>query len=34
LIESGKIVRNAVPLAASIVEAVCDNQPLLIKLDE
>ena len=34
LIENGKIVRNAVPLAASIVDAVCDNQPLLIKLNE
>lgn len=30
LIENGKIVRNAVPLAVSIVEAVCDNQPLQI----
>jgi len=30
LIENGNIVRKAVPLAASIVEAVCDNQPLLI----
>jgi len=30
LIENGSIVGKAVPLAASIVEAVCDNQPLLI----
>ena len=30
LIENGKIVRDAVPLAISIVEAVCDNQPLKI----
>ena len=33
LIENGKIVRNTVPLAASIVEAVCDNQPLKISWD-
>ena len=30
LIDQGTIVRKAVPLTESIVEAVCDNQPLKI----
>ncbi len=30
LIEKKKIDGNAIPLAASIVDAICDNQPLLI----
>ena len=30
LVESGKITRQSVPLTLSIVEAVCDNQPLRI----
>ena len=30
LINKGTIVRKAVPLTESIVDAVCDNQPLLI----
>jgi hypothetical protein len=30
LLKSGKIVRTAVPLTESIVEAVCGNQPLQI----
>ena len=30
LIEKQKIDGNAIPLAVSIVDAICDNQPLLI----
>jgi glycerol-3-phosphate dehydrogenase (NAD(P)+) len=30
LVDSGKIDRNAAPLAAAIVNAICDNQPLQI----
>jgi glycerol-3-phosphate dehydrogenase (NAD(P)+) len=29
-IQNGKIVRNAVPLALAIIDAVCENQPLRI----